>query len=260
MQEDKHYLYRHIRLDKNEVFYVGIGTKNKKDIENYTYSRAKSKGSRTDFWRNIVNKADYEIEIILESDDYQFIKQKEIEFVKLYGRTNLGLGTLVNLTDGGDGTLGFLPTEEYRRNLSIARKNRIKAGYRGSCLKETFQYCGETGKLMKIWPCILDAANSINVRKSSLSKTCKGINNNYSKGYFWFTEDMGPIVKRDKGMVRNYGQKIIMIDKDTNAELFEFDSIGLAYKYLQKEHNGLIRRAIKNNSVAYNYKWKIKDE
>ena len=28
--EGKYYLYRHIREDKNEVFYIGIGTKNSK--------------------------------------------------------------------------------------------------------------------------------------------------------------------------------------------------------------------------------------
>ena len=28
-----HYLYRHIRVDKNEPFYIGIGTKNKKQQE-----------------------------------------------------------------------------------------------------------------------------------------------------------------------------------------------------------------------------------
>ncbi len=30
----------------------------------------------------------------------------------------------------------------------------------------------------------------------------------------------------------------------------------MAFKFLNKPHCGLIRRAIKNNSVAYNYKWK----
>jgi hypothetical protein len=27
-----HYLYRHIRLDKNEPFYIGIGTKTQLDL------------------------------------------------------------------------------------------------------------------------------------------------------------------------------------------------------------------------------------
>ena len=45
----KYYLYRHIRLDKNEPFYIGIGTKvNKKSFLKVTseYVRAYSKTRR----------------------------------------------------------------------------------------------------------------------------------------------------------------------------------------------------------------------
>lgn len=35
---EKHYLYRHIRLDKNEPFYIGIGTVTKAELTNKTIS------------------------------------------------------------------------------------------------------------------------------------------------------------------------------------------------------------------------------
>ena len=87
----KYYLYRHIRLDKNEPFYIGVGTKvNKKSFLKVTseYVRAYSKTRRNKIWIDIVSKTDYEVEILLESDNYEFIKQKEIEFIALYGRRN----------------------------------------------------------------------------------------------------------------------------------------------------------------------------
>ena len=36
---------------------------------------------------------------------------KEIEFIKLYGRKDNNTGILVNLTDGGEGTLGVIVSE-----------------------------------------------------------------------------------------------------------------------------------------------------
>ena len=101
----KYYIYRHIRLDKEEPFYIGIGTKNEKRHRKVEteYLRAYSKDRLNSIWNKIVNKTPYEVEILLESDDYEFIKQKEREFISLYGRIDLGTGTLSNLTDGGEG-------------------------------------------------------------------------------------------------------------------------------------------------------------
>lgn len=112
--KNEFYLYRHIRLDKNEVFYIGIGKKYKENFTTHSseYKRAYAKEKdRSQFWKNVVSKSEYKIEIVLESDDYSFIKEKEKEFISLYGRRNLGTGTLVNLTDGGEGTIGRIPTE-----------------------------------------------------------------------------------------------------------------------------------------------------
>lgn len=43
------YVYKHIRLDTNEVFYVGIGS-------GITYKRAYKVNGRTQFWQNITKK------------------------------------------------------------------------------------------------------------------------------------------------------------------------------------------------------------
>ncbi len=116
-----HYVYRHIRKDTGEPFYIGIGTKSDKQSE---YHRANSKHKRNDFWKSVVNKADYEVEILLESNDYDFIKQKEIEFIALYGRRDLGKGTLVNMTDGGDGVIGVIQTLESIDKRRVKLKGR----------------------------------------------------------------------------------------------------------------------------------------
>lgn len=123
---NKFYIYRHIRLDKNEVFYIGKGSKlNNATCFNKEYVRAFSTQGRNIIWRRIVNKTDYEVEIMFESNDEKEIFQKETELIEFYGRKDLGLGTLVNLTDGGEGCgIGKIVSEETRKKISAANKGK----------------------------------------------------------------------------------------------------------------------------------------
>jgi hypothetical protein len=93
------YVYIYTRLDKNEVFYVGIGS----DKNKY---RAKNKKARNLHWKKIVSKTDYKIDIILDNVTWEEACQKEIELINLYGRHDKKKGNLVNFTDGGEGRLG----------------------------------------------------------------------------------------------------------------------------------------------------------
>ena len=109
------YIYRHIRLDKNEPFYIGIGTDSK-------YQRAYSKQSRNIFWNRVVSKTDYEVEILLDNLTKDEAKIKEIEFIALYGKKIDKTGILTNISDGGDGNSGGKHTEEAKRKIGEANK------------------------------------------------------------------------------------------------------------------------------------------
>lgn len=121
----KHYLYTHTRQDTNNIFYIGIGTKSKLDIRYNYFSRANSKYKRNTYWHNIVKlNPNYIIDIIEESDDYEYIKSREIELISFYGRHDLKKGTLANCTDGGDGNLCRIWTEESKKKLSDSKKGK----------------------------------------------------------------------------------------------------------------------------------------
>lgn len=125
----KYFIYRHIRLDNNEVFYIGVGTKyiDKRAPNTNPYRRAYLKAIRNPFWKNIVAKTKYTIDIIYESNSYEFIEEKEKEFIKLYGRRDLGTGTLCNLTDGGKGQKNAhikKHSEETKKKISESAKGR----------------------------------------------------------------------------------------------------------------------------------------
>lgn len=111
------YVYRHIRLDKNEPFYIGIGT----DLK---YKRAFDKTIRNRFWKFIVSKTDYIVEILIDDEPLDFVLKKEVEFIKLYGRSNINTGSLCNLTDGGEGAVGCVLSDETKAKISIRLKGR----------------------------------------------------------------------------------------------------------------------------------------
>ena len=123
----KYYLYRYIREDKNIPFYVGIGSKRKNRIFNSLcaeYERAYSLTNRNKHFLNIIKNISYSIEIIFETDSLNEIKEKEKEFILLYGRIDLNTGTLVNLTDGGDGHYNM--SYENRKKIGELIKERFK--------------------------------------------------------------------------------------------------------------------------------------
>ena len=105
-----------IRTDKNVPFYIGIGE---------TEERAHSKKNRTKIWKNIANKG-YETEILFDDLTWEQACEKEKEFIKLYGRKDLGTGSLVNMTDGGDGIINQIVSKETRQKMSNSIKGKIK--------------------------------------------------------------------------------------------------------------------------------------
>lgn len=148
------YVYRHVRLDKNEVFYIGIGSDNEGE-----YKRAFIKKNRNKYWRNVISKTEYEVEIMLDNLTWEEACKKEIEFIKLYGRRNLNEGTLVNMTDGGDGTLGLKqsPSQETKekmrqaklgKKLSEEHRKKLCASKKGNCYTKGRKHSEESKKKM----------------------------------------------------------------------------------------------------------------
>lgn len=112
------YVYRHIRLDKNEPFYIGIATHLK---------RAYEKSQRNKIWKSIVSRTEYVVEILFDDLTREQACKKEYEFVSLYGRIHIGTGTLANLTCGGEDfpgswNVGLKRTEEQKAKLREAAK------------------------------------------------------------------------------------------------------------------------------------------
>lgn len=98
-----YYTYGHYKADSKQLFYIGKGKDN----------RFREKDSRSDYWRNIVNKHGYSVEIFAEweSEEDAFIHEKFL--INCFR----DLTTLCNLTDGGDGCSGYVWTDKQKAKL-----------------------------------------------------------------------------------------------------------------------------------------------
>jgi hypothetical protein len=195
------YVYRHIRLDKNEPFYIGIGS------DTY-YKRANNKTRRNKIWKDIVSKSNYEVEILFDNLTWEEACEKEKEFILLYGRKDIGTGILSNLTDGGEGILGNKRTQDFINKRSGKNHHYYNKGYLIAGEKnpmfgkskssffygkfgkdnpssiEVFQYLKDGITLVEKYGSTMDAERKTGINHSHISKCCK---NKYKSagGYVW---------------------------------------------------------------------------
>lgn len=116
--ENKFCVYTHLKKDTNEIFYVGMGS----------IQRPYAKINRNRFWINIANKYDYDICILGKNLTKDEAIELEIEMISKIGRRDLGTGTLVNLTKGGEGNnywQGKRRSSETKKKISAAKKGTI---------------------------------------------------------------------------------------------------------------------------------------
>lgn len=182
------YLYRHIRLDKNEPFYIGIGSDS-------SHKRANERSRRSGHWKNIVKKGGYEVEIILDNLTWEEACEKEKEFIALYGRSNLNQGTLCNMTDGGEGLINpSKETRDKKRNSMIGKnlgssngmtklENRIKVSNsrkgrftgKESFVSRSVNCYDLSGNLLATYDSIIEAERQTGIKNPNITKVCKGL-------------------------------------------------------------------------------------
>lgn len=131
-QMDKYICYVYEDSKPNgEVFYVGIGDMRRVKLIH-----------RNPWHTKIIQKhPEWKRTIVASMFCFESAKQIEKERIFLYGRRNKKQGTLVNLTDGGDGILGFVFSSDMleRKSKSVkeamakpeskAKRSKITSAY-----------------------------------------------------------------------------------------------------------------------------------
>lgn len=133
-------VYIHRKLTDQTVFYVGIGSVDRPYIIQ----------GRSKLWYNTVAKHGLSIDIIETGLTADRAKILEIELIKQYGRKDKKKGTLVNLTDGGDGLLN--PTKEQIENRTKKTKKPISVyNLKGEYLRD-FESTKEAAQILELRP------------------------------------------------------------------------------------------------------------
>lgn len=113
----RHYVYVHRRASDGRIFYVGKGS---------NPGRAHATDRRNRYWQAVVAKHGLVVEIVQRFESDALAQQCERDLIAWYGRA-----ALANLTDGGDGCAGLVPSAETRAKLSAqAAKPRTDAWVR----------------------------------------------------------------------------------------------------------------------------------
>lgn len=197
------YVYRHIRLDKNEPFYIGIGK---------SRYRATTKWNRNNLWDKIVSKTDWYVDILFDDVDWDFACKKEKEFIKLYGRININTGILSNMTDGGDGTLGHVKSDEEIEAMRI-RGRKQKGHWKGKKMSEEARL--RMSISMKGRSGCKNVVHSEEGKKR-IGAAAKG--NKYSLGRKWSEQSKEKISIANKGRPSPFkGEKRIKLSGERNG-------------------------------------------
>lgn len=133
---NKYYVYLHTRNDTNEVFYIGKGVN----------KRAYSKSNRSTYWKNIVKKVGYSAHIILSGLEEIQAHKFEQFWINVYGRKDTtDYGSLINFTDGGEGSSGR-PMNVYTK-LILSQCNKTRVVSQASRDHAASLYKGKSGSL-----------------------------------------------------------------------------------------------------------------
>jgi hypothetical protein len=165
-------VYRHRRLDNNKIFYIGVGSNEK---------RAYTKRNRSIFWNRIISKSDYCVEIIQNNLSQEDAFELEMFLINIYGRQDNKTGILCNLTDGGEGRSNIVVSLNTRKKLSKAalKTNKKKLTLVNNINSTRHKKVIDT-KTGKIYNTIIEASNEANITLRHFKRCLYGDRPNYT--------------------------------------------------------------------------------
>ena len=215
------YVYIWTRLDKNEVFYVGKGSKN----------RYKDMRMRNRYFLNIVNKIgidNIKIDIIENNLTEEQAFQKEIFYINYYKKQGCNL---TNISKGGEGSSGWfdsLSDEEKEKHREISKsflgkhhteetRNKMSKSAKGRKMSEetkkkiSLSNIGRKGTTNKIVYVIIN--NKI-IKIYNSKKECIKDKNKIGVSEYYIEKSLKKYKNINYELNKRYGDVIIIFKED----------------------------------------------
>lgn len=250
-----YYVYLHIRLDLNEVFYVGMSTINN---EGLIYSRAyrSSFEKRKTAWHNYARVCPYTVKIVKENLTKEDAFKLEMKLIKKYGRKDLGTGTLINQCDGGAGLKN--PGPQLKKKIQYSRKH-LSDVYKQSQKPYSISVSAydENGKFIKTYESINDACKDVNCLHTDITRAING-KRFLIAGFQWrkyeIKTGIGKVPKKKK-CTKQIGQYL-----HTGKLLKVWESTSEAAKKLNISRTGINNCLKEKSSTSNGYIWKFMND
>jgi hypothetical protein len=168
-------VYQHRRADNGSIFYVG------KASNKYRKDKTQNRNSR---WHEIVTEANgFIAEVVIDDVDEELSLLAECEYIDKLKRIGV---SICNLTSGGQGRSGWVPSEETRKIWSQQRKGRAspRKGTGKPPVKKTPEEILETKKIAS-------------AKKSAKLKGCTP----WNKGITWKNPALKGRIPHNKGQM-----------------------------------------------------------
>lgn len=185
---------------KYEPFYVGKGKGNRMNVHNKVTDNCNRLKQHVIDKIKKENKNPIVLKLYENISEYSAFRLEKY-FINKIGRRDLGLGTLTNLTNGGEGTSGTHYTREKRNNMISNKRGIIKYDINGI----VFEKFENITDLSIKYPHILT---------NHIHRACKSSGRRRIENYFWKyvdNESIGDIVE-----LNDEFKQILQYDTDGN--------------------------------------------
>ena len=234
-----YYVYIHRKADTNEVFYVGKGHG----------KRAYTKTNRSQLWKNVVKKHGYVVEFIETNLQEWAAFEIETDYISYYGRKDTGHGSLVNFTDGGEGSSGHIWTDEMKSWRSLETTKQMQDPLMRKAISAS-----KIGKQLS-----LEHADNSRAHLLLYKDKIKEVNSKLMKDK-WKTSEFREkmlLVSSSKVMSESSKKRIGMANskKIKRSDGVVFSSVQEAARSLSKNHSKISMVATGKRKTAYGYGW-----